>query len=576
MRKVRENILVTSGNQPLFAANQAVFGEDGVLLVAQDQMVIWSPSNNRSLGPGTTVSSNDRIIMSVAHGETLRSNFGDVLYGNNIQAATAQAAKCGLSETWDLFFDCIGAGENFSVDVKVTDNETENQYPYNRPATYTYSANTGSYECATCDSGYDCIGLACAIRDQINGDSWNNKDAGQKSVYNNLKLGKNVPFAAHVLFGGDNLGALTTHVFCINPTSGACENCITAGVTIGNITAGGVVYPLSLPVDTVSGETFLAGLKTLEAKLNKVLGSDGSAIITKGAGIRGQDQVTGAGICCPYKLEVNTCHADFAIAGLATCENYNPFDAVEVEQACTNCAAIPTKQYTCGIRIIAKPVEYDCNCYPPNPPKGSLYRKLEVYPTKGFTGGSWFVRQTQKTELPQNLGYEWQWREYASANGGRGRGHDPFNSGGYGPIGLPLDRGRSGSTKVSCEESYCSYAIEHSLPNRDTGVHGTVTAARGRTVILIPVGDTVTITEFEAVWNEYLLSGNSGAFEVTCNTAYPQLDAAGVQLVDGDAVALPNTIDQGLIEGQYTEGVWGSEGGRVIVRYPDANGRIVH
>lgn len=166
------------------------------------------------------------------------------------------------------------------------------------------------------------------------------------------------------------------------------------------------------------------------------------------------------------------------------------------------------KTYSAGFRIIANRSELVCNPLAPvpNPVSGTGLRQLQVFPTRGFDCGKSKIVHFQEATPPDNLGYHWQWVDFASANGGVGRGHEPFVRQGYGPLGLPLGRGPEGAVEPVCKETYCSYAIEHSIPYRDQTVYGTQVHPRGTTIVLIPSGDTTTRTEFEAIINNYFPS----------------------------------------------------------------------
>ena len=210
-------------------------------------------------------------------------------------------------------------------------------------------------------------------------------------------------------------------------------------------------------------------------------------------------------------LQVNTCFDDFALLGegaapIAPCAETAPFDPIEVEKACKTCEdTTDTKAFKCGIRIIADPVEVPCHCYPPNNKISYLGRKIDIFPIDGFSSGTTHVKEVQKMVLPENTGYDWQWRDYISDNGGRGRNHNTYNNK-YGHIGLPGAADRANATKVDCATSYCAFAMKHRLPTTDIGMHANVVGVRGRSVILIPGNDTTTLEEFTTAINDYVTS----------------------------------------------------------------------
>lgn len=510
MRKVRENILVASGNQAIFGAGLDVFNGDGTVNVGAGQIVLWNPNTNQSLGAGITTVSNEVIVISVGKDEyALKSNFGDELHGCAVNSWGVSPPSCGTAEIKDLFFTCVDCDEVFGINVAITDNETENQYPFNRPANYTYTVRTDCCACDSCDTGIDSMELARLFANQISEGVMPSSPA-QRSKFQAKRFGGSPQFTAHPIFGAADTGVDYTFEYCINPVKDACGGCIDADTALfGYSFDGGTTDVAFTNVLNSDGDaTLMSRLHRVVDQLNDGLGDNGSAAI-----------VAATGKCCSHVLQVNVdvdtlssfdgdaflwTDAGYSVA-LAPCDTSNPY------------AAAGAAGMDGGIRFIAKEVTYDCGCYPPNPPKGTFYRKLDVYPTNGFACGASSVVDVQDTTLPDNLGYVWQWREYASDNGGRGRGHDPFEHRAYGPIGLPLDRGPASNVSVDCNTSYCAYILEHDIPNSDIGVHGNLTGSRGRTVILIPAEDDVTLLEWEAIMNAYLATAACPSLaSVTC------------------------------------------------------------
>jgi hypothetical protein len=545
MRKIRENIIVAKNNYPLYPAEQNVFDTaSGRPLVLPGQLVIYDPKTLKSLGPGITTTTNDRIVIGVGYDRdgsglstTIRKVFGDQLWGWEIQAATAEPSRCGVPQITDLLFDCVIPGQTYSFNVQVEDDRTQNEYPYNRPATYTFSYVAPSEGfCEDCDFSVDPATVACGLIDSVRGAA-GSTSALKQSVFVKRTLRRDntldLPFHAVRLFP-------TSLTYCLNPISDSCTNCMwvdaITGFTYTDENSDAQEITLVNSVDpTDSTRTIQGQLQSIVNQINAVLGKNGHAVITKGFGE-----------CCTISLEVNTCFTDFTLLGaesaeITACSSVNPFDPITVASACTNCTpANTTKTYSAGIRIIAKPVDAECNCqFPPNTPKGYLGRVMRIEPIGGFGKGSFYVADVQKATLPENTGYEWQNREYASDNGGSGRSHNPFNDS-VGRIGLPLAGDRANSVAAKCSESYCSYALEHAIPNTDTGVHGRHTAARGRSIILIPGGNDVTRAEFEAIINPYLASSSCPIkASITCSADQDQdaAYAAGLLTFTGAPVA---------------------------------------
>lgn len=555
MRKMRENVLVASGNQNVFPADQRIFNDDGSVNVNKGQIVLWNADTQMSIGPGTTVTDADRIVISVGYDRyNLRSNFGDVFYGNSVQSAKASAPSFGAANVVDLLFNVTDIGDEFSIDVTVIDDETENQFPFNRPERLTFTASRQEVGCADCDSGIDSMKLACLLRDRINqGKPVNYK---KQSVYLNKDFSEDHMFTAHVLYGAGNTATPTTFQYCINPVdTGDCETCQEGDISLHSFDYtdnAGVTQTVEFDfVNNAAGDAVL--LDRLQAAVDQINDKIGSRNGTKNGSAA---IVKGVGACAPYVIEVNTCDSNWALytaaASPATICNgggtgTNPYADPFVElNDCPQCGdATTSTSFLGGLRFISESVEAptDNKWDPLNPPKGILFRQLEVFPTNGFKCSKTLVREIQPALRPDNLGYQWAWREYAQANGGRGRDYDAWNSN-VGPINLPLDRSRANSNMTNPKETYCPYNFEHSLPRRTQSVHGQEYAVKGRTVVLIPSGDSVTIADFEAIINPYLESSGAPNIKgISCNVGATQQDQ---------------------IENDY----------QGQVKYPDSNGRI--
>jgi hypothetical protein len=515
MRKIRENMLVAKGDQSLYAADLDVFNSDGTTKVAAGQIVIWDPKTATSLGSTITCSDYDKIVISVGtKNGTLKSCFGDVLYGCEIQAINVASPTCGTVDIWYLYIDSnISCNSNFSVTITVDDDDTRNLFPWNKKEVYTYSVDTQDCACTDCETGFDAFKLACKLRDAINNYGYNALSPTKKAIFKNIP-DRSRKFKAALLYGG----ATSNVVYCINPVAGVCDDCLDADVLIKSIKFDTDEVVVITGTDNPDGDaTLIDKLESVVSQINDALGDNGTAILTKGAGA-----------CCPWRLEINSCFEDVelhsnvgATAALTACTEANdPFDPVTIASTCPNCTALETKNYTAGIRIISTAVD-NLVCDPlaqaPNPNQGVGYRKLEVFPTKGFSCGKSYVRHFQTAAPPENLGYHFQTKELNSSNGGRGRGHENFTRKGYGPLSLPLNIGRESAIDTVCKETYCSYTIEHSLVYRDQTVYGNHVSPRGTTIVLIPTGDSTTRTEFEAIINNYIPScGCPVKTAVTC------------------------------------------------------------
>ena len=502
MRKVRENIVSSFGNQAVFAAGQSVFNDDGSVAVAPGQYVFYDPKTLQSLGPGTTVDTHSEIVIGIGIdlngdgvAETVRANYGDKLHGCYIDRANAQAATCGTPEIVDLLFKCVGCGDELGITVKVEDDQTQNEYPYNQHATYAEAVKATCIDCEDCDPGYDPKKAVCEFVEKFNNSSY-------KAEYGKFGYKKRNRKAQSKGFKAVQLHD-TSLWYCLSATqpNGSCENCTHVDGIKAYTIDGGEAVEFTNSLDPANPTLTLQGrLQSIVNELNEALAGDGHAVIT-----------SGAGACCDIQLHVNTCRTftleDSTDTPITPCQTESPFDPVAVQDGCTNCGTAGTVTFDAGIRFISETIELECGQFGIDNPRGFLTRKLEVFPTDGFLEGATFTRKVQEGTEPENSGYQWLWREYAQDNGGRGREYDAFTQFGYGLHGLPLGKGRSSNySTASCKENYCSYILEHALPNSDTGVHGNRTAARGRSVFLIPSGDAATIADFEAILNGYVTS----------------------------------------------------------------------
>lgn len=495
MRKVRENIIASSGDYEIFPAGQDVYNSDGSINVLPGQYVFYDPQTLKSVG-ATTIAANPKLVMGVGIDTTgdgatdsIRKTYGDVLHGHSIGTVSAEPPRSGTAHIKDFLFEGAENDTAYTVNITVEDDITQNVYPYNRPANYTATVMTSI-------TGTTPEELACLLVDKIN-NSGIDSSAGKTSVFNKLrKSPTDLPFYAVRLFE-------QSHTYCLPTVAGACNTCINVPAITGMV-ANGQTTTFTNTVNPQDGTlTLKAQIDRIISLINVTLDGNGSAAITGGVGNFIEQQ-----------LEVNTCFADFELLDadgnpMAKCSTSNPFDPVTLAAQCKNCGTGTfTTVYEGGIRLIAKRVDASCNGnIPANPPKGYFGRRLGIFPAQGFSSGTVYTRDVQKITLPENFGYLWQWRDYVSDNGGTGRGHDQFNSGSYGPMDLPLARSRSMSaSRVSCKTPYCSFIIEHTIPSTDIHTHGNVTGARGRTVFLIPSSDSVTIADFETKFNAYTSS----------------------------------------------------------------------
>ena len=507
-RNARQNVIATFGNYGLYTAAQDVFSSDGECLVSPGQPVIYNPRTLKSLGTGITVSSNPEIVIGVGVdtngdgvSDTIRATFGDKLYGYHITAASAEAPACGLNPIKDFFFDCTHYDDSFTLAVGIEDQQSRSELTYNSKFTYIVNVKIEKQPCDTCDSGVSCKVVSCKIVDAFRGvytgQNKNLRDTFTKdAIERQLAAAK---FEVVPLYGSEDLDIKTTKDFCVSMVAGACDNCIDTNFLFTTATytdENSVLQTLTFTniANAAGTATLSAQLKRVVSQINKKLNGNGYAVLMKNTGM-----------CCPYRIQVNTCYADFAITGLAPCATTNPFDFTTIQElACKTCevssAVAPPK---CGVRFIAKPVEFECGKYPITNPIVNFTQKLDVYPVTGFKDGQWLVKDIQLGSNPINQGYHWQYIDYITDNGGLGRTQNGYNDT-YGNLGLPGDNDRAGSSLIKCGVSYCSYDIHHNLPYKTTDVHGGKIETQGLTSIIVPSGDSTTKTDLQAFFTSYL------------------------------------------------------------------------
>ena len=223
----------------------------------------------------------------------------------------------------------------------------------------------------------------------------------------------------------------------------------------------------------------------------------------------GSAYLTGGGIsdCCPLQIHVNTCDTTFELTGLTPTQEYNPFEVsgtVQIDPYCEDCETEPReKLFTCGIRVIAKPLSADCGCYIEKP-LTQYVTKLDVLPVLGFQRGTFHVEKVQTMRAPTNFGSHIQWEEYKQEVGGRGRNYDlsTYNTGW---LQLPHPNSRvNGAITARCDTDYCVYRLIFT-DDSETVAH-TRTEQKHYGVINVPHTDDVTkasVEEFLTALAEY-------------------------------------------------------------------------
>lgn len=528
MRKVRENIIASKGNYPVFAEGSAVFsapvvqGGGYTINVLPGQWVFYDAeagSEAVGLGPGVTAATVNKLTIAVGRdlngngaSDALLKPFGDSLSPWGIYSAKAKCPACAIPGIQDALFRCVQAGDSYTLHVQTFDETTDNQYPFNVPAIYTYTVKVEDLNCDGCTEAEVTDQVVCAFIDQING-------VANPSPVNAFGL-KRRSGDVSKSFSASRLWPNSID-FCLTASSTACDTCKhIQGIKGIRIDSSDHVFTNTLdPANPTL--TLDAQVQHIINQINVILDGSGTAI-----------KVAPVGNCCDVRIQINSCLTVNNLIGhddavVADCGTSTPLAAIARDITCPTCpaGAAITDVYA-GIRLyhnIPQPVCDDC--YPPNPPQGWLSGEIKVFGGKGFDSSSFRSREIQAATVPENLGYEWQWREYVQDTGGSGRDFEPYHDS-YGPIGLPNGTERPNQTTVDCRANYCSYILEHEIPNENNSVSPAKRYARGRTVFLVPSLDTVTIAEFEAIINPFLASTtcpNKAALTCACSEEDPEV-----------------------------------------------------
>jgi hypothetical protein len=531
MRNVREHILVTKGNNPIFPGGPRVFSDPdpvyggGGLVPVDGQLAIFDNHSQVSLD-NVSLLGRPYATLATFHdsdgdgmAETMRKAFGDKIFVDNVFAYTAEGCRCAIQEVTDFLFSCTHCSQPYTLTMIIQDNETQNQYPYNKGEQLTFTSNQECCSCSDCpeDSDVSCK-IAQDLINQINGVLTTNP---LKVPTFNRPAPKNTVKAVR-LYGG----AAASKLYTLEPVeTDGCTNCtavpfvksFTYDIGDGN---GTITVTFTNNADPADGtQTLIGQLPGIVNQINQALDGKGHAILRRG--------ITA---CCPITLEINTCATAVTVkttgdVNLVAVDS-NPLAPLTLGGQCVNCGdqSLEETTFEYGIRVIADPVIVNTrNGDHLNRPLGVTFRKVDLYPSGGFSCGGAYVRKTQKVQIAENMGYQWAWREYASATGTSGRDVDGFNKN-YGPIGLPGSKSRYSAGFVDPDEQYCSYVIQHGLPFADKGPIGALRVSKGRTVILVPQADTVTQASIESTLGPWILSANNGVWQsAICGTDQDQI-----------------------------------------------------
>lgn len=512
-RKVRENILVPTLDKEILPSGTEIFikskNRKGPLINGEPgRIVFFDPRENVALGAADlNKADHGTVVIGVLTdttgdgvADTIRRPFGDMIYGCNIEKANVKKPECGVSQIKDFMFKCTETNRNYGLSITVEDENTQKRFSFNRPAIYNYNIKVNTESCSGCTVEDASRKVACNFADAINETVWNQDPTKQGRIMPLDKIEKS--FEAVPLYANE-------YVFCISPVATECKDCAYVPGILGlNLDGEDDITFTHTTVPNPDGGTFTTKgqIEHVVFQINEALGEFGHAVVTKGPGT-----------CCEYQLMINTCKTVTTLqldgeGTLAPCSTSSPLDPVPFEEKCKDCGEEDgTLTFISGIRVIAKPVSYTDNCNMEdvlNQPVKYYGREINIFPEDGFTDATWHKRTVQEMVLPDNLGYEWLWREYASATGGSGRDYNPYNNR-YGSQYRPGKNDRIRGVSLKCEANYCSYSIDHNIPHAGSG-GGRYSLAQGRTIVLINSTFDTLRASFEAALNAYITDGTCG------------------------------------------------------------------
>jgi hypothetical protein len=498
--------IVTRGDMAPVAAGQPVSvraGKRRNYNVAEGQLVFYvkEGATTRTVDAASlTVADIPKLLIGVGHIQDKKKGIVDSIRhigvehisGCNLESLDVSAPRCGTPDVVDFYFGCIDCDHTYTVKVGVDDNLTRSYAPFMKSeAEYFVSATPDCNSCDNCPQEATCDAIVCDLVDRLN------DDIREEFHYPDYKgMNKEIPYRAVKLHD-------RSLIYCLSPidTDGAeCKNCY-AFAGINKVVVG------EASVDLVGTLNPADNTQTLRAQIQSIADQINEAFEAGPGRHAGHAFITGNefGTCCPIQLHVNTCDANFAIRNLADdadivpTKDYNPFTAhgsLQVDPNCQDCGSAPTtRNFDCGIRVIAAPIDATSSCYLEKP-LAFYGRKVNIYPIgDGWAHKQWKVENVQRMVLPSGFGSWIQYQEYRQPVGGSGRDYSWSNTN-QGWLNLPDARSRVvNAITADADEDYCSYHLISSYPK--TNALSERAYGRVYSHVHIPSGDTTTKTAFE-------------------------------------------------------------------------------
>lgn len=499
----RNNILAIKPGTSVYPGGQDIYGTgaDGKpkLLVREGELVVIDPATRKSLDE-TSIASVNVVEFAVGWGRSkygrakdLRKFAMEKINRCDLTDIAAQPHKCGTSAVTDIEFSCIKPDKVYSFYIAVEDYISESFSPQYQPLRRFYTVTTNECACEPdCSPVADCEATLKKFVDQINGIKTFSDDPG---LYQSIRMEDQaeLPFYAHVRYD-------YAQQFCLTPEGLNCDPC-THIPAITGITIDGDTTQFEDTTDPDDSTlTPRDQIQDVVDQINAALGYQTDEEI-------GVATVSGStGSCCPLQIEINSSVAHESISLLG--DGGTPITACGTEDF--------SEANGCAMRIVAKKVNLDCLCDPhlPDPKILNKTRKLHVDVSGGnWTCGTVSINQVQKASSPINLGYDWTEKDADSEVGGRGRGHDEFNTF-RGKYMSPdkYSRVSNFSPFIKCDEGYCSISMEY-LAKYEGSFQ-----THSRTVpvishILIQQDDTENITAVQDIINAFIAPSSCPIFK---------------------------------------------------------------
>jgi len=451
----RIDFLVTKNDQPVKAGGEKVLLDvvDGAknqqkLNVLADQIVIYDPTTNLTLGSGDIATAN-QVAVAVGY-DTNNDGMADKLQhiGDTLDLtkglidSTVVPASCDVPQIVDVFFNCTQAESAYSLLVRLDDYYTRSRYPgANQRPRYVYTESTELPACDSCDTPHDCQALAQGIVDKINNDV--DRDKNMLPYFKNQDLVERYqPFSASRLLPNG-------YDFCLAYDPAGCDGVCGQFDAIEGINIDGTVTDFDFT--TLPGDA----TKSVDGQLSRIIGSINEALGDAGFA----HVVAPTGNCCDKRIQIMTDDTISSVAlrsdgaDVASCDTFSPFAG---------------RSETCGIRLVAHAITLEeLNAFPGLPPNeatpNTFIRRIDVQPLgDGFAADGFDVVEVQSPVNPEGLGLIWSKREYKQQYGGGDyRSNFRQSNRRAGHIGLPDRYSNARAGRVDKTTNYRAWSLEY-------------------------------------------------------------------------------------------------------------------